>query len=66
MRRILRRIAANEYDQLGDTSTVADPSVVHDLVENRMNRERIFRSARPSPLPLPPTPRVPSVGGWEG
>jgi acetyl-CoA synthetase len=38
MRRILRKIAANEYDQLGDTSTLADPSVVSDLVENRMNR----------------------------
>jgi acetyl-CoA synthetase len=38
MRRILRKIAANEYDQLGDTSTLADPGVVTDLVENRMNR----------------------------
>ncbi len=38
MRRILRKIAANEFDQLGDTSTLADPSVVDDLVENRMNR----------------------------
>ncbi|NBC32936.1 MAG: acetate--CoA ligase [Alphaproteobacteria bacterium] len=38
MRRILRKIAANEYDQLGDTSTLADPAVVEDLVDNRMNR----------------------------
>jgi acetyl-CoA synthetase len=38
MRRILRKIAADEHDQLGDTSTLADPSVVADLVENRMNR----------------------------
>jgi len=38
MRRILRKIAANEYDQLGDTTTLADPSVVTHLVENRMNR----------------------------
>jgi acetyl-CoA synthetase len=38
MRRILRKIAANEHDQLGDTSTLADPSVVDDLVENRQNR----------------------------
>jgi acetyl-CoA synthetase len=38
MRRILRKIAANEHDQLGDTSTLADPSVVKQLVENRMNR----------------------------
>jgi len=38
MRRILRKIAANEQDQLGDTSTLAEPAVVDDLVENRMNR----------------------------
>ena len=38
MRRILRKIAANDYDELGDTSTLADPSVVGDLVEHRMNR----------------------------
>ncbi|WP_063332157.1 acetate--CoA ligase [Marinomonas sp. TW1] len=37
MRRILRKIAANEQDQLGDTSTLADPSVVDDLIENRLN-----------------------------
>jgi acetyl-CoA synthetase len=38
MRRILRKIAENDYGALGDTSTLADPSVVDDLVENRMNR----------------------------
>jgi acetyl-CoA synthetase len=38
MRRILRKIAADEHEQLGDTSTLADPAVVKDLVENRMNR----------------------------
>ena len=38
MRRILRKIAADESDDLGDTSTLADPAVVSDLVENRMNR----------------------------
>ncbi|TRY32054.1 acetate--CoA ligase [Aliiglaciecola sp. M165] len=38
MRRILRKIAANEYDQLGDTSTLADPSVVESLIENRLHR----------------------------
>jgi acetyl-CoA synthetase len=38
MRRILRKIAANEHDQLGDTSTLADPAVVSDLVDKRMNR----------------------------
>ena len=37
MRRILRKIAANEHDQLGDTSTLADPSVVQSLVDNRKN-----------------------------
>jgi acetyl-CoA synthetase len=37
MRRILRKIAADESDQLGDTSTLADPSVVKELVEHRMN-----------------------------
>ena len=35
MRRILRKIAANETDSLGDTSTLADPAVVDDLVTNR-------------------------------
>ncbi|MBL8249363.1 MAG: acetate--CoA ligase [Candidatus Competibacter sp.] len=35
MRRILRKIAANEVDALGDTSTLADPNVVSDLVDNR-------------------------------
>jgi acetyl-CoA synthetase len=39
MRRILRKIAANEHDQLGDTSTLADPAVVNDLVKNRQNRQ---------------------------
>ncbi len=38
MRRILRKIAANEHDQLGDISTLADPSVVESLVNERMNR----------------------------
>ena len=38
MRRILRKIAANETDSLGDTSTLADPAVVDDLVKNRAHR----------------------------
>jgi acetyl-CoA synthetase len=38
MRRILRRIAADEHNALGDTSTLADPAVVEDLVGNRLNR----------------------------
>lgn len=37
MRRILRKIAANEYGELGDTSTLADPTVVDELVDNRKN-----------------------------
>jgi acetyl-CoA synthetase len=35
MRRILRKIAENEFDTLGDTSTLADPGVVDDLIEGR-------------------------------
>jgi acetyl-CoA synthetase len=38
MRRILRKVAANELDSLGDTSTLADPSVVDNLIEHRMNK----------------------------
>lgn len=38
MRRILRKIAENEFSNLGDTSTLADPGVVNDLVENRQNK----------------------------
>ena len=38
MRRILRKIAENDFGALGDTSTLADPSVVDDLISNRMNR----------------------------
>jgi len=38
MRRILRKIAENEYGALGDTSTLADPTVVDSLIDNRMNR----------------------------
>ncbi|AVX04025.1 acetate--CoA ligase [Maritalea myrionectae] len=38
MRRILRKVAENDFGSLGDTSTLADPSVVDDLIENRANR----------------------------
>jgi acetyl-CoA synthetase len=38
MRRILRKIAENDYGSLGDTTTLADPAVVNDLIENRQNR----------------------------
>ena len=39
MRRILRKIAEDDFDALGDTSTLSDPSVVDDLIEHRMNRK---------------------------
>ena len=38
MRRILRKIAANDFGNLGDTSTLADPTVVDELIENRENK----------------------------
>jgi acetyl-CoA synthetase len=38
MRRILRKIAEDSFENLGDTSTLADPAVVDDLIENRQNR----------------------------
>jgi acetyl-CoA synthetase len=38
MRRILRKVAADDYGELGDTSTLADPAVVDDLIEKRQNR----------------------------
>lgn len=38
MRRILRKIAANDYAELGDTSTLADPGVVQELIDNRLNK----------------------------
>jgi len=39
MRRILRKIAEDDFSALGDTSTLADPSVVDDLIEHRLNRK---------------------------
>ncbi len=38
MRRILRKVAANEIDSLGDTSTLADPAVVEDIISHRANK----------------------------
>ena len=38
MRRVLRKIAANEYEALGDVSTLADPAVATDHIDDRMNR----------------------------
>ena len=40
MRRILRKIAEDEFGNLGDTSTLADPAVVDDLVNNRQNKRK--------------------------
>jgi acetyl-CoA synthetase len=40
MRRILRKIAEDDYSSLGDTSTLADPGVVDELIENRQNRSQ--------------------------
>ena len=48
MRRILRKIAEDEFGALGDTSTLADPAVVDDLISNRQNKRR--RRRKP-PLP---------------
>ena len=45
MRRILRKIAENEVDKLGDTSTLADPSVVEDLVANRPGKSEAARKS---------------------
>ncbi len=38
MRRILRKIASNDFDNLGDTTTLADPEVINSLIENRKNK----------------------------
>ena len=40
MRRILRKIAEDDFGALGDTSTLADPAVVDDLIKNRQNRAK--------------------------
>ncbi len=45
MRRILRKIAEDEYGNLGDTSTLADPAVVDDLVKNRQNKKEGAKAA---------------------
>jgi acetyl-CoA synthetase len=42
MRRILRKIAENDIDNLGDISTLAEPSVVASIIERKQNRVRIF------------------------
>ena len=45
MRRILRKIAEDEFGNLGDTSTLADPAVVDDLVNNRQNKKEGAKAA---------------------
>ena len=55
MRRILRKIAEDDFGSLGDTSTLADPAVVDDLVSNRQNKgtsRRAFRRRRVAPARL--------------
>jgi acetyl-CoA synthetase len=39
MRRILRKIAEDDFSNLGDTSTLADPNVVEDLIQHRQNKK---------------------------
>jgi acetyl-CoA synthetase len=39
MRRILRKVAENDYTDLGDVSTLAEPAVIDNLIDNRMNRD---------------------------
>ncbi len=55
MRRILRKIAANELENLGDTTTLADPAVVDDLVKNRQKN----RQLGPAPLKKSPDRSIP-------
>jgi acetyl-CoA synthetase len=45
MRRILRKIAEDEPGNLGDVSTLADPAVVNDLINNRQNKKQAKASA---------------------
>jgi hypothetical protein len=66
MRRILRKIAEDDFGNLGDTSTLADPAVVDDLVNNRQNRkdgqppaEHRAQPAQAARMPAPdPEPAV--------
>jgi acetyl-CoA synthetase len=45
MRRILRKIAEDDFSNLGDTTTLADPAVVEDLIKNRQNKARPRQAA---------------------
>lgn len=51
MRRILRKIAADDYSELGDTSTLAEPAVVDDLIANRQNRSDDGAATDSDPVP---------------
>src|SRR5258708_13943798 len=57
MRRILRKIAEDEPGSLGDTSTLADPAVVDDLVKHRQNKKDASAYRLPTPFPGPTAPR---------
>jgi acetyl-CoA synthetase len=61
MRRILRKIAEDEYGNLGDTSTLADPAVVDDLVNNRQNRKDGNGAARRAAAAAPAQPATPAA-----
>ncbi|HEY0943250.1 MAG TPA: acetate--CoA ligase [Steroidobacter sp.] len=62
MRRILRKIAANEHDSLGDISTLADPTVVDNLVRERMNRPaaEIAAAQQAAATPAAPAAKAPA------
>ena len=61
MRRILRKIAANETDSLGDISTLADPGVVTELVENRAGKARGRGALSPRPVKSGDYPRSAAI-----
>jgi len=52
MRRILRKIAEDDFGSLGDTSTLADPAVVEDLIANRQNRKEGAKASQKILFPL--------------
>ena len=70
MRRILRKIAEDEFGNLGDISTLADPSVVEDLINNRQNRKDGMPAPTSAPKPQPASkpqamsapPKEPPIG----
>ena len=61
MRRILRKIAENDYGALGDTSTLADPAVVDELIDNRMNKGWRSLGAPPDGAACRPAARDPCI-----